>query len=91
MHLASTPFIGDSQISGFFYVFYPLSLFLGAVCPYDLCPTDTMMPLGPISLNQLTTHTSHRTLCPCKAVLCNAMSSVFHRRLWSTMLTAGSG
>ena len=40
----------------------PLSSFFSAGWPYEFCRTDTMMPLGPISLNWDTTQTSHRTL-----------------------------
>ena len=43
-------YIGDFQISSFFHMFYPLSFFLRAGWPYDLCRTHAMMPLGPISL-----------------------------------------
>ena len=63
--LSSVPptYIGHFQISSFFHVFNPLSSFLSAGWPYDLCCTDTMMPLGPISLKP--THLS-LSACACR-------------------------
>ena len=73
--LSSVPaiHIGHFQISSFFYVFisceYPVSLFFSAGWPYDLCRIDKMMRLGPISLNQDSTHASH-SLMSTSAIAC---------------------
>ena len=58
--LSSVPpiYIGHFQISSFLHVFYPLSLFLSAGWPCDLCRDDKTMPWS-YQLKTRTPHTYH--------------------------------
>ena len=63
-------------------MFCPLSVFLSAGWPCDLCRADTTMPIGPTSLNQDTTRASHCGLVVLRdSMVCRHLHSLWQHCL----------